>query len=173
LVSIRINVITACYSQAKTHSSNPSSGPKPLLAIHSQGLHLLRIAVPTHLLAKAHMYYYQSSSAAKLRQAKGVYCQVLLLGKVSFMQDQARPVRHHSCIEEQKGYDRGHIPRLCLPKELRNSCGARQGRVCLRQSCIDMLVCFLRFMRRERGATKGEIGLVLLLRVVIFVQGRS
>ena len=41
--------------------------PIPLLAIHSQGLHLLRIAVPTHLLAKAHMYYYQSSLAAKLR----------------------------------------------------------------------------------------------------------
>ena len=28
---------------------------------------------------------------------------------------------------------------------------------CPRQSCIDKLVCFLRFMRRERGATEGEI----------------
>ena len=90
-------------------------------------------------------------------------------------QDQARPAQHHSCIEERKGYNRGHIPRLCLPKELRNSCGARQGKAesCLRQNYIDMLVCFLRFMQRERGATEGEIGLVLLLSVVIFMQWRS
>jgi hypothetical protein len=71
------------------------------------------------------------------------------------MQDQARLGRHHSYIEEWKGwgkgYDRGPI------KELRNSCRARQGRVMSMASYIDKLVCFLRFMRQERGATEGEV----------------
>jgi hypothetical protein len=50
---------------------------------------------------------------------------VLLLGKVSFMQDQARPARHHSFIK---------------------ALSASRAE----EFMLDMLVCFLRFMRRGR-----------------------
>jgi hypothetical protein len=160
MVRIRINVKTACYSQAKpilrlhpqalTPSGNPFSGPISTSHRRSnpsscQGTYVL---LPKQLSSKAAPSKGSIISSAPPRQ--GI-----------IHADQARLVRHHSCIGERKGYDRGLIPRLRLPKELRNSCGARQGKVksCLRQSCFDKLVYFLRFMRRERAATKGEIRL--------------
>jgi hypothetical protein len=63
----------------------------------------------------------------------------------------ARPGKTGAAPQLYRGTE-GIRTRLCLPQELRNSCGARQGKAesCLRQNCIDMLVCFLRFMRRGR-----------------------